>query len=198
MTETNPRRSDYPINPVFMERWSPRAFTGEPIGEADLMRLIEAARWAPSSYNSKPWRFLFARRDTPAWPKFLGLLNPFNQSWAQSASALLVLVSNSVMIPPGQDKPVPARSHSLDAGAAWMALALEAIHAGWFTHAMVGFDVDRAFTELDVPAGYRVETAIAIGRKADAAGLPDALRAREVPNDRLPLSAIAMEGGFRR
>ena len=198
MTDANPRRSDYPINPLFLARWSPRLFTGESISEAQLLRLIEAARWAPSSSNAQPWRFLYALRDTPAWPKFFGLLNPFNQSWANTASALIVLVSNTMMTPAGSDKAIPARTHSLDAGAAWMALALEAVHAGWHSHAMAGFDVERAFTELDVPEGYRVEAAIAIGRKAAPENVPEAMRAREVPNDRLPLAAIAMEGGFRR
>ncbi len=197
MTDANARHADHPIDPLFLERWSPRAFTGEAIPEGELMTLFEAARWAPSSYNSQPWRFLYARRDTPAWPKFLGLLNEFNQSWAKNAAALVFLASNSLMTPPGSDKAVPSRTHSFDAGSAWMALALQATRSGWQAHGMVGADFERAFAELGVPHGYRVEAAIAVGRRGDPSMLPEPLRAREAPNDRLPLDRTVMEGGFR-
>ncbi|HEX4765071.1 MAG TPA: nitroreductase family protein [Lichenihabitans sp.] len=197
MTEPSPRRSDYPIDPVFLERWSPRAFTGAPMSEVELLGLIEAARWAPSASNVQPWRFLYARRDTAPWDRFLGLLNPSNQAWAKTASALLFVVSMQTRIPQGSDKAVPSRSASFDAGAAWMSVALQARHAGWDAHGMIGFDAERAIDELAVPEGCRVEAAVAIGRRADPSVLPEPLRARERPNDRLPLSAIVMEGGFR-
>ena len=197
MTEASSRRSDYPIDRVFIERWSPRAFTGAPMSEAELLGLIEAARWAPSAFNAQPWRFLYARRDTAAWDRFLGLLVPSNQAWARNASALLFVESMQTRILQGSDKPVPSRSASFDAGAAWMSLALQARHAGWDAHGMTGFDAERAMAELAVPEGWRVEAAVAIGRRADPSELPEALRARERPNDRLPLSAIVMEGGFR-
>ncbi len=197
MTDAPTRHSDHPIHKIFLERWSPRAFTGEEIAEAELMTLFEAARWAPSSYNSQPWRFLFARKGTPHFDKFLGLLVPFNQSWAKNASALIILVSSETMLPPGAEKAIPSHSHSMDAGAAWENLALQAHISGWAAHGMVGFDMDRAFAELNVPAGYRVEQAIAIGRQGDKAMLPDQLAAREAPSDRLPLAEIVLEGGFR-
>ena len=79
------RIADFPIDSIFLDRWSPRAFTGEAIPEAELFSLFEAARWAPSSYNSQPWRFIYARRDTPAWERFLGLLIPYNRGWAKDA-----------------------------------------------------------------------------------------------------------------
>ena len=196
MTTANGRTADHPIDPLFLERWSPRAFTGEAISEADLMTMFEAARWAPSSYNSQPWKLLYARRDTPHWEKFLGLLNEFNRSWAQRAGVLIVIVSNSVMRPPGADKDVPSHSHSFDTGAAWASLALQATRSGFQAHGMVGFDIDRAFAELNVPAGYRVEAAIAIGKVGDKSILPEAMRAREVPNTRKPLAEVVSEGGF--
>lgn len=196
MTDANSRHADYPIDPLFLERWSPRAFTGEPMPEDVLMTMFEAARWAPSSYNSQPWRFLFARRDTPHWPRFLGLLNEHNQAWARDASALVVLVSHSVMLPPGGQHPVPSYSHSLDTGAASAQFALQAARMGWHAHGMVGFDMDRAFAELNVPEGYRVEAAYAVGRLGDKTKLPPALQAREQPNDRRPLTETVFEGGF--
>ena len=84
-TTANGRTADYPIDPMFLERWSPRALTGEPIAEADLLTMLEAARWAPSCYNAQPWRFAYARRDTPSWGKFLDLLVPLNRTWAAGA-----------------------------------------------------------------------------------------------------------------
>ena len=196
MTTVNERTADYPIDPLFLERWSPRAFTAEPITEADLLTMLEAGRWAASSYNSQPWRFIYARRDTPHWERLLHLLVPFNQSWAKDASALVILVSNSVMRPPGADKDVPSHSHSLDAGAASANIALQAQKMGWHTHGMVGFDIVRAFTELGVPAGYRVEAAYAIGKLGDKSKLPEMLQAREHPSPRRPLAELAFEGGF--
>ena len=196
MTQANSRTADYPIDALFLERWSPRAFTGEAISERELLTLLEAARWAPSSYNSQPWRFLFARRDTEPWPQFLGLLNAYNQSWARNAAALVILVSKTMMLPRGADKEVPSYTHSLDAGAAWANLALQATRSGWAAHGMAGFDVSRTADELGVPADYRVEAAIAIGRPGDKSLLPEPLRAREEPSGRLPLSQLACEGRF--
>ncbi len=196
MTVANTRTSDYPIDPMFLERWSPRAFSPEPIAEADLLSMLEAGRWAASSYNSQPWRFLYALRDTPHWPTFLDLLVPFNQGWAKHASALVILVSNSLMRPPGAEKDVPSHSHSLDAGTASGYVALQAMKMGWHVHGMVGFDMDRAFAELNVPQGYRVEAAYAVGKLGDKSSLPEAMQGREQPSPRRPLSELAFAGGF--
>lgn len=197
MTTANSRTADYPIDPMFLERWSPRAFTGEAISETDLLTMLEAARWAASSYNAQPWRFVYARRGTPHWDKFLGLLVPHNQSWAKEAAALVILISRSSMRLPGADKDVPSPTHSLDAGTASGYFALQAHKMGWFTHGMVGFDKDRAFADLNVPEGHTVEAAYAVGRLGDPSKLPEALQAREHPSARLPLTQIAFEGFFR-
>jgi len=196
MTTANARASEHDIDPLFLERWSPRAFTGEAVPRAALLAMIEAGGWAASSYNSQPWRFLYALRGTPSWDGFLGLLAESNRSWAQQAGALVVLVSNSLMRIPGAEREVPSHSHSLDAGAASANFALQAARMGWQAHGMVGFDRERAFSELRVPQGYRVEAAYAVGRLGDPAQLPEALRAREAPNGRRPLAEIALEGGF--
>jgi nitroreductase len=196
MTTANARESAYPIDPMFLQRWSPRAFNEELITEHDLLTMLEAGRWAASSYNSQPWRFLWARRGTAHWQKFLDLLIPFNQSWAKDASALIVLVSNTMMRPPGAPADVPSHSHSLDAGAASGYVALQASRMGWYAHGMVGFDMPRAATELKVPAGFRVEAAYAIGKLGDKSKLPEMLQAREQPSPRLPLAELAFEGGF--
>lgn len=194
---TNPRTADHPVEPVFLERWSPRAFTGEEISEHTLRTMFEAARWAPSSYNSQPWRFIYARRDNTHWDKFLGLLNEYNQSWVKTASAIIFIVSAETMHIPGKEGAIPAYNHSFDAGAAWGYLALQATYMGWAAHAMAGFDHDRAYAELKIPPGYRVEVAVAIGRKGPTDLLPEALQAREVPSDRKKLAETVFEGQFK-
>src|ERR1700677_133161 len=108
------RIAEYPIDNFLLQRWSPRAFTPESIPEQDLLSLFEAAKWAPSSYNNQPWRFLYARRETASWPLFLDLLVPFNQSWAKNASVLILVISNKKFDHDGN----PSITHSFDAGAA--------------------------------------------------------------------------------
>ncbi|WP_304303655.1 nitroreductase family protein, partial [Pseudacidovorax intermedius] len=76
---STPRQPAHPIDPLFTERWSPRAFTEEAIPEPALMSLLEAARWAPLAYNVQPWRFIYARRDTAAWQPIFDSLVEFNQ-----------------------------------------------------------------------------------------------------------------------
>jgi nitroreductase len=196
MTKANSRSADHPIETFFLERWSPRAFTGAAIPDADLQTIFEAARWAPSSSNRQPWRFLYAKRETPAFAKFLGLLSETNQSWAKNASVLAIALSKTTFTPTGKVEAVANRSHSFDTGAAWGYIALQAWRSGYAAHGMGGFDVPRTAVELNVPDDYRVEVAIAIGRVGDKSLLPDALRQRETPSSRNPQTDFVFEGGF--
>jgi nitroreductase len=194
MTQT--RTPEHAIDTLFIDRWSPRAFTGEPIDDATLLRFFEAARWAPSAYNSQPWRFLYAKNGTEHWPLFLGLLSEFNRSWARNASALVVLLSKTTFVAPGKTEAAPAPSHAFDAGAAWASLALQASLSGWRTHAIGGYDKNQARQALAVPADYALEAAIAIGRQGDKTLLPPGLQEREQPSPRRPLAELVAEGGF--
>ncbi|MEJ1977488.1 MAG: nitroreductase family protein [Acetobacteraceae bacterium] len=139
-------------------------------------------RWAASSYNSQPWRFLYARRGTPSWDLFLSLLVPFNQSWAKNASALLVLVSAETMRPPGAEKDVPSHSHSLDTGAAAANFALQATFMGWQVHGMVGFDIARGVRRAERAGGLPGRGGLcgrSAGRQGHAAGSAAGARAAE-------------------
>jgi len=196
MSTENPRIADHPADKIFLDRWSPRAFTGEAMPQTTLFTILEAARWAPSSYNSQPWRFLYAVRDSAHWDKFLDLLIPFNQSWAKTGSAILFVVSDELMTVPGKDARVPSHSHSFDAGAAWGYLALQASILGWHAHGMVGIEFDRIRAELKVPEEFRIEAGIVIGKLGPKTLLPEALQAREFPSPRKPVAEIAFEGGF--
>jgi nitroreductase len=186
------RKPAYQIEPIILQRWSPRAMSAEAISERELMTLFEAARWAPSSYNGQPWRFLYARRDTAAWPIFFGLLDEFNQRWAKAAAVLMVVVSRKSFEWDGN----PARTHSFDTGAAWQNLALQGSKMGLVVHGMEGFDYERAVQALNVPKEFAVEAMIAVGRPGPVDVLDAEQREMESPSDRRPLGEIALEGGF--
>lgn len=188
------RRADHPIMPQFLDRWSPRAYDPKPIDDATLMSVFEAARWAPSSFNYQPWRFVYAKRGDAQWDAFLGALIPFNQSWACNASALVYIVSDTIMEAYGERG--PSHSHSFDVGAAWMALALQAKSMGLITHGMTGVDFDTAAKVINLPDEFRIEAAVAIGYHGDVAGLPEGLAEQESPNDRRPLAETVFSGAF--
>ncbi len=192
------RTFEYEIDPMFVQRWSPRAFTGEEIPETTLLSFFEAARWAPSAMNAQPWRFAYARRSSTAFDRFLGVLAPANQVWAARASALVAIASVTTLKLPDRPDPVPAESHSFDAGAAWAQFALQAHLAGWSTHAMGGFDRARANEVLALPPDHHIEVFVAVGKRGDPATLPEWARLREKPNNRRPLTDLVHEGPFER
>ncbi len=190
------RVAHYPIAPVFLERWSPRAFDASHMPEADLLTILEAARWAPSAFNIQPWRFLYARRGDNHWPVFVSVLDEFNQAWADKASALVLVLSDTIVSGNGARPDKLSGSHSFDTGAAWAHLALQSAHMGYHTHAMAGILPDAARERLSVPERYRIEIAVAIGRHTDPSVLPEELRGREEPSHRRPLSETAFPGPF--
>jgi nitroreductase len=188
------RISEYPIDSIFLWRWSPRSFTAEPIPQETLFTMLEAARWAASSFNAQPWRFVYALRDTPNWNPLLNLLVPFNQEWARNAAALVFAVSQTTAVSPRTGEEHPSLTHSFDTGAACACMVLQALKLGWHAHGMVGFDQVRARTTLSVAPQMAIEAVFAIGRLGDASQLSEALRSREKPSDRLPLEQIVFEG----
>src|SRR3954468_16168396 len=108
------RKADHPIELLFIDRWSPRAMSGEEISREELMRLFEAARWAPSSFNAQQWRACYARRGTEHWDTFFNLLAEANKNWARNAAALVLFMSRKCFDYNGE----PSVSHSYDTGAA--------------------------------------------------------------------------------
>lgn len=186
------RDPDREIDAIFVERWSPRAMSGEKIGDEELERLFEAARWAPSSFNRQPWRFLYATRGGEHWSTFLGLLTEGNRVWADEA-AVLILVASVDTTEDGE----PIRTHAFDAGAAWENLALQGVGMGLVVHAMEGFDHDAARDKLNLPDPWVPHAMVAVGRPGDVQDLPKSQRGREEPSDRKPVSAFVTEGPLR-
>lgn len=193
MKTLNGRTTEYQIDDIFLKRHSPRALSGEKISKEELFTLFDAARWAPSSFNIQPWRFIYAMRDTSEFETLFSLLGDFNKSWCVNASVLIVTISaKTSRNPKGEIK--ENRTHSFDTGSAWENLALQAQTINLVAHGMSGFDYDMAKEKLGVPDDYSVEMMIAIGKHGKIENLPESLRAGETPNDRKPLNEIIFEG----
>lgn len=176
-----PRIAAYPISNVILNRWSPRAMTGEPITDVQLMTLFEAARWAPSSFNNQPWRFLYAKRESSYWDLYLNLLVQANKDWCKDAAVLVVLFTRNNF----EYNEKPSRTHSFDAGAAWENVALQGSVMNLLVHGMEGFDYDRAKKDLHIPDDCTVQMMFAVGHKAPS---------DEEMNDRKSLKEIVKEG----
>ena len=187
----NGRTTEYEVDDIFLNRYSPRAMSGENISEKELMTLFEAARWAPSASNMQPWRFIYAMRGTPEFDVLFSILIPFNQDWCKNASALVVTISDSLHY-----KGTVSRTHSFDTGAAWENFALQASTMNLVAHGMEGLDYAMAKEKLDIPENYTVEMMIAVSKHGNVADLPEPLRARENPSDRKPLSDLVFKGKF--
>jgi nitroreductase len=185
------RHAAHAIDAIFIDRWSPRAMSGAPISHDEMLLLFEAARWAPSSGNYQPWRMLYALRDTPHWPLFLGLLVEGNRLWAQRGGALVLFLSKKTF-----DDGRPSVTHAFDTGAAWENFALQASERNLVAHGMQGFDYDRARSELKIPQDFQVNAMAVVGKPGDTQLLPESVRARERPNDRRPVSQSVREGPF--
>ena len=177
---------DYPILQVLSDRWSPYAFKDQPVAAADLQSLFEAARWAASSYNEQPWRYVVATRDNPAeFDRLLSCLVEGNQAWAKAAPVLVLGVVSLRFAKNNKDN----RAAVHDLGLASGNLVVEATVRGLSVHQMIGILPDKARELYQIPEHFEAWTAMAIGYQADPAKLPDALKERDLaPRPRKPLS----------
>jgi len=178
------------VDPLFLDRWSTRAFDPTPLEPDTLAALLEAARWAPSCFNDQPWLFMVA--DTPEeLDRFRPLLVEGNRRWASSAPVLVFVCARKAFRHNGK----PNRWAEFDAGAAWMSLALQATLRGLYTHPMAGFHEERAHEVLGLPASeYRILAAVAIGNRGEVAALPEDIASREVPSGRVPPDQVVKRG----
>lgn len=194
MTKKISRDSKYPINSAILNRWSPRSLTGEKISKKILFDVFEAARWAPSSFNNQPWRFIYAERQSKYWDALFDLLIDFNKEWAKNASVLILIISAKNFEHNGKK----SRTHAFDTGASWENLAIEATTKGLVAHAMEGFDYKKARKVLKIPTNFEIHAMVALGRKDKKENLPEDLQKKEVVSDRKPLSKLLMKGQFRK
>jgi nitroreductase len=177
------RTGTYPIQDIFLQRWSSRAFSDESVTDEELMTMFEAARWAQNSYNNQPWRFMYARRTVPMWDVFFNFLVPANREWVQHAQLLIVVTSQMFFSANGK----PSRTHSFDTGAACQNMSLQAASMDIVAHGMEGFDYDAVRRELHIPETYAVEAMFAVGKRGDRSSLSPKLQERETPSQRKPL-----------
>ena len=180
-----PADTQYPIHDVLRQRWSPRAFDDRPIEPEKLRSLFEAARWAPSSNNGQPWRFLVATKENKdEYDRLFHCLVESNQAWASRAPLLLLSVAKL------QFEDGSANRHALhDTGMAAENLAIQATALGLVTHQMAGFRIDQARADCQIPDGYEPVAMMAVGYPGDPALLSDCMRARETqPRVRKPVT----------
>lgn len=193
MFKTN-RKAAYPIQEIILNRWAPRSMSEEEVSDAELMTIFEAARWAQSSYNNQPWRFIYARNGSEYWQTFLNLLVPGNFIWAQHARVLIVVLSKKTF---DYDES-PSRTHTFDTGAAGQNMAVQGASMNLVVHGMEGFDYDRAKQDLKVSDTYQVEAMFAVGKLGKKESLPEKLQEREKPSDRKPIKEFVFEGIFNK
>ena len=166
----NPAPTQYPVIEEIKQRWSPRAFADNAVEPEKLRSLFEAARWAASSYNEQPWRYIIATKDNDAaYQKMLGCLVDANQAWAKHAPVLALTAISTQFKKNGKDNRVALH----DLGAASAHLALEATRLGLVIHQMAGVELDKVKAQYGVPEGYEPQTAIAIGYPGKADDLPE-------------------------
>ena len=175
------------VLPQFHQRWSPRAFSDREVGHADLKRVFEAARWAPSSGNAQPWRFIVGLKGSETHEKIVSTLVSSNRDWAPKAPVLILGTTAAV-----NARGNPNAYAMYDLGAAAVSITLEAAALGLVTHQMGGFDKDAARAALGIPESYALGSVMALGYQDEPASLPtEELVSREVaPRQRKPLSEV--------
>ena len=175
------------VHPLISQRWSPRALDpAAKVTDAQLESLFEAARWAASSGNTQPGRWLVGRRGDTAFSRIFDALRPGNQSWAGAASVLIV---GCVVTEDETGRPMPKPDYVL--GLAAQNLVLQAVAEGLVTHQMGGFSDEAIASSFELPATARAVVVIAVGVLGSPELLPEALAAREIaPRTRKPLSEL--------
>ena len=185
---------DHPIHELLGKRWSPYAFADRPVADDDLRSLFEAARWAASSYNEQPWRYILATKaNGAAFDRLVSCLVEGNQAWAKAAPVLAIgCTSLNFAL---NNKPNAAAIHDL--GLASASLTFEATARGLFVHQMIGILPDRVRELYHVPEGVQPLTGLAIGYAADPNTLPEKLRERDLaPRTRKRLGEFVFEGDW--
>lgn len=191
-----PASTKSPVADLIARRWSPRAFEERPVEPEKLKSLFEAARWAPSSNNEQPWRFLAATKEQRTdYDRLLGCLSERNAKWAFRAPLLILSVASLFF----EDDGKPNRHALHDTGMAVENLVLQATAMGLLAHQMAGYDVERARKECQIPSGFEPVAMIAVGYPGDPAILPDSLRERELkPRERQPIEDFVFSASWGR
>ncbi len=174
------RKTKYEVSPLFVNRWSSRAFSEKEVTKEVLYAIIEAASWAPSASNEQPWRFVIAETKEKK-DLFHSFINPRNQLWTEKAPVLLLLASKKQ-----RSNGNPNGTHSFDTGAFWGYFALQASILGLSTRAVGGFDKESARKTLQIPEDLDLHAVIALGYRGQRETLHEDFQEVEKPNTRRP------------
>ncbi len=156
-----PANTKLQLHPIIIKRWSPRSFTPQMVEKEKLQRIFDAARWAPSSSNEQPWRFIIGMKGDPTWDKIMETLVEFNQIWAKLAPVLGITVGKTISTKRNR----PNKVFQYDVGQSIAYATFQATEEGLYMHQMGGFDSKKAAQLFDVPEEYEVLTAFALGYK---------------------------------
>lgn len=184
----------HPVLDIIEKRWSPRSFQDKAIPKEDLMSMFEAARWAPSSFNGQPWRFIIANReDKENYKRLYDCLIEFNQGWVEPAPILGISIGRKRF-----EQTDKANKHHLhDVGLAMSLLVLEGMQRGVYVHQMSGFDVDKTHELLEIPEGYEPCAMFVLGYPGSPDQLSDELKEKELATgERKPMEEMLFEGKF--
>jgi nitroreductase len=178
------------VLPVMRSRWSPRSFSDRAVSSADLRKVFEAARWAPSSYNEQPWRFIVGLNGSETFKKIGSALMPFNQQWALKAPVLILGAAKKHF----SHNDTPNGYAIFDLGAATGFITLQAAELGLSTHQMAGFDKDGARKALEIPDEFDLGSVMALGYQGEPSALTnEQMLAQETsPRSRKHLSEIVL------
>jgi nitroreductase len=186
------------IHELIANRWSGRAYdTGKPVGQDQVIALLEAARWAPSCYGDQPWRFVIWNKavDADSWRAAFDTLAPGNQGWVKDAPLLFLVCADSLFNHNGQ----PNRWAQYDTGAAVENLCLQAEAMGLMAHQMGGFDPDRARTLASIPEQFTLMAMVSVGYPADPATLgAEVLERENAPRKRRELGGLFFEAVWNK
>ena len=183
--------TDERVSEQVLSRWSPRAFSDQPISNRDLRTIFTAATWAASSRNEQPWRFLLGIDPGETYKKIFEVLLPANQSWAEKAPVLYASFAKQTFTHNGEQN----GSALHDVGAASATLSLEATRLGIYTHGMAGFNAEKLRESFQVPSDYMPVACWVLGYLGDPSALPERYRNAEMePRSRKPLSEVLLAG----
>jgi len=163
-----PAKTKIPVHSIIAHRWSPRAFSNQPVEEDKITALLEAARWSSSAFNEQPWRFIVGKKGEAAWENILETLVAWNQQWAKTAPLLVLNIARLSFTHNNNPNDVA----EYDLGQAVATMTLEAVHQGLFSHQMTGFDPGKATEIFNIPEGYKAVSVTAFGYYGNPENIP--------------------------
>ena len=167
--------TDHDIYPLISKRWSPRVFADKAVETTTLEKLFEAARWAASSNNGQPWRFMYAFKGTDTYNEIFEHLSDFNKKWCHNAPVLMLTAYKKTF-----DNGKENFHASHDLGLAMGNLSLQAESMGLAGHSMAGVNWQKAHDTYEVPENFHITTAAAIGYYGgDVSVLPEDMQKTE-------------------